>query len=75
MLLVWTEGTDVAWGVVYEAMAHHFILALEAFPAECARTALYWAEVWAILGVHVCMRATISLGPWGFHLCHLFGLT
>jgi hypothetical protein len=33
VLLVWTEGTDVAWGVVHEAMAHHFILALETFPA------------------------------------------
>jgi hypothetical protein len=33
VLLVWTEGTDIAWGIVNETMAHHFILALEAFAA------------------------------------------
>jgi hypothetical protein len=49
VLLVRTEGTDVAWGVVNEAMAHHFIFALESFSAGCAWTALYWAEMRAVL--------------------------
>jgi hypothetical protein len=57
VLLVWTEGTDVAWGVVDEAVAHHFIFALEAFSAKGARTAVYGTEVRAVLGVDVCVGA------------------
>jgi len=38
-------------------VAHHFIFALEAFSAEGARTPVYGTEVWAVLGVDVCVGA------------------
>lgn len=55
VLLIWTERTDVARGVVHEAMSHHFILALESFPADSTGTSFLRTEMWSVLGMHVCM--------------------
>jgi hypothetical protein len=43
---------------MYEAVAYHFIFALEAFTAFGAWTAGDWAIVRSILRVHVCVRAS-----------------
>ena len=66
VLLVRTERAGVARGAVDETVAHHFVFAFEAFSAVGARTSTYWTEVRAVLGVHICVRATVSLGG-GFH--------
>lgn len=57
MLLIRTKGTNIAWRVVHQAMPHHFIFALEAFPTWATRTAFYRAEMRPVLGMHVGMRA------------------
>lgn len=57
MLLVGTERTHVAWGVVHQAMSHHFILTLEAFPTHTPRTAIYRTEMRPVLRVDIGMGA------------------
>lgn len=59
MLLIGTERTDVAWGIMHQAMAHHLILALESFPTYATLTAFYGTEMRSILRMHVCMRAVV----------------
>lgn len=51
------EGTDVAWGLVNEAVADHFVFALEAAAAWSSRTAGDAAEVGADFGVDVLVGA------------------
>lgn len=60
MLLVGTERTDIAWRIMYQAMAHHLILALESFPAYATRTAFYGTEMRSILRMHVGMGAVVA---------------
>lgn len=57
MLLIGTEGTYIAWRVMHQTMPHHFILALEPFPAQPTWTAIHGTEMRPVLRVHVCMRA------------------
>jgi hypothetical protein len=45
---------------MHEAVADHFVLALEAFAAFGAETAGDGAVVWTVLGMHVCV-GTIRL--------------
>lgn len=59
MLLVWTERTYVARGVVDEAVAHHFVFAFKAFTSEGPGAAFYWAKMRSVLGVHIGVRAGI----------------
>jgi hypothetical protein len=56
-------------------VAHHFIFALEAFSAEGARTAVYWTEVGAVLGVDICVGAGGVRGVFGGLVYVLFLLT
>lgn len=55
MLLVRTEWTDVAWGVMYQAMSHHFILALESFASDATRATIHRTEMWPVLRVYIGM--------------------
>lgn len=55
MLLVRAERTDVARRVVHQTMSHHFVLALEAFPAGSTRTSFDRTEMRSVLGMHVGM--------------------
>jgi hypothetical protein len=55
-----TKWTDIAGRLMHEAVADHFVLALEAFAAFGADTAGDGAVVWAVLEVHVCVGAIVS---------------
>jgi hypothetical protein len=57
MLAFWTERTDIAWAIVHQAMANHFVFALEPFAALRASAARDRAVVWPTLAVYVLMRA------------------
>lgn len=57
VLLIGTEGADIAWRVMDQTMSHHLILAFKPFPACTARTAVYGTEMGSVLGMHVCMGA------------------
>ena len=57
MFPIGTEGADVARAVVHEAVADHFVLALEALAAFGARAARHGAVVRAGGGVDVCVGA------------------
>jgi hypothetical protein len=52
------ERADIAWTIVYQAMADHLVLALESFAAFGARAACNWAVVWSTLTVHVLVGAS-----------------
>jgi len=53
MFTVRTKGTDVAGGVMDEAVSFHFVFALEAFAAFAALAAFDGAVVWSLRGVDV----------------------
>lgn len=57
MLLIGTERTHIAWGIMHQAVAHHFIFALESFPAYASWTTFYGTEMRSVLRVHVGMGA------------------
>jgi hypothetical protein len=59
MLLIGTERTHIAWRIMHQAMAHHFILALESFPAYASWTTIYGTEMRSVLGMHVGMGAGV----------------
>jgi hypothetical protein len=44
---------------MHQAMAHHFILALETFPAYASWTTIYGTEMRSVLGMHVGMGASV----------------
>lgn len=74
MLSFGAEGTDVAWAVVDEAVADHFVLAFEAFAAFGAGAACDWAVVRAVLAVDVLVRAgSARLVDW-LRICIRFAL-
>jgi hypothetical protein len=43
-----TEGTDVARGIVYQAVSDHLVFPLEAFAALTPRATLDTAVVWSV---------------------------
>lgn len=57
MLSFRTKGTDIAWRLMHQAMAYHFVLPLESFASFGPRTRLHGAIVWSVLTVYVRMRA------------------
>jgi hypothetical protein len=59
MLALWTEGTYVAWAVVHQTMANHFVLALEAFTTFRAWAAGDGTVVWPTLAVDVFVGAEL----------------
>ena len=61
MLLVRTEWTDVAWGVMYQAMSHHFILALESFASDTTRATIHRTEMWPVLRVYIGMGTGLKV--------------
>ena len=56
-----TEGTDVAWGIVDQAVAYHFVLPLETFAALTPRASFYGTVMWSVLRVNVRMRAEFKI--------------
>lgn len=58
MLAFWAKRADIAWTVVYQAMADHLVLAFESFAAFGARAACDWAVVWSTLAVHILVRTS-----------------
>lgn len=57
VLLIRTEWTDITRRIMHQAMPHHFIFALEAFPTHATWTAFYRTEMRPLLGMDVRMRA------------------
>ena len=55
---LWTEGTHVAWTVVYEAVPDHLVLALETFPSLTTGALGHRAVVWADRAVNISVRAS-----------------
>lgn len=62
VLLLGTEGTHVAGGLVDEAMADHLVFALEALAAEASRAARDRAVVGSAGGVNVGVGGEEILG-------------
>jgi len=57
VLAIGTERTYIAWRIVDQAMAYHFILSLETFAAFTSRTSFHRTVMWSVLRVDVCMGA------------------
>lgn len=61
MLLIRAEWAYITRRVMDKAMAFHFVFALEALAAFGARTAFYWAVVWTVLRVYICVGAVVKV--------------
>lgn len=57
MLPVGTERTNVAWRVMDQAVAYHFILSLKPFAAFTSRAIFHGTVMWSVLRVDLRMRA------------------
>jgi hypothetical protein len=60
VLSIWTERTDISWGVVNETVTDHLVFSLEASTSFSPRASLDRAIMWSDGGVNIGM-GTISI--------------